>query len=293
MILESIENGPRVYPTIEENGHIRNKKYAELTKQEKLQDNCDVQATNIVFQGLPPDVYSLVNHCQAAKDIWDRVKLLQKGIELSYQERECKLYNEFEKFSSVKGESLYEYYLCFAQLINDMHTIGMTMQQVQVNTKFLNALQPEWSATDVKLAKNMYNTNFDQLSRNSRWSSYSDNNSIECFDLDAYDSDCDDMSLAKAVLMDNLSSYDSAVVSEVPQHESNQNNDMINQSVQETQNFKQSLIDYVLDIEITSDSNIISYDQYLQQTQNAIVQETNSSTQQDSMIISMFEQMSE
>ncbi|GKG09900.1 hypothetical protein Tco_0338646 [Tanacetum coccineum] len=55
-----------------------------------------------------------------------------KGTELSYQERECKLYNEFEKFSLVKAESLHEYYLRFDQLINDMHTIGMTMQQVQL-----------------------------------------------------------------------------------------------------------------------------------------------------------------
>ncbi|GJZ55233.1 hypothetical protein Tco_0610426 [Tanacetum coccineum] len=38
------------------------------------------------------------------------------------------------------GETLYEYYWRFSQLINDMHTIRMTMQQVQVNTKFLNAL---------------------------------------------------------------------------------------------------------------------------------------------------------
>ncbi|GKE70637.1 hypothetical protein Tco_1528709, partial [Tanacetum coccineum] len=99
------------------------------------------------------------------KDIWDRVNILMQGTELSYQERECKLYNEFDKFTSVKGESLHEYYLSFAQLINDVHTIGITMQQVQVNTKFLNALQPEWSkfVTDVKLAKNMYNTNYDQL----------------------------------------------------------------------------------------------------------------------------------
>ncbi|GJX70992.1 hypothetical protein Tco_0308163 [Tanacetum coccineum] len=49
--------------------------------------------------------------------------------------------------------------------INDMHTIGMTMQQVQVNTKFLNAISSEWSkfVTDVKLAKSMYTTNYDQL----------------------------------------------------------------------------------------------------------------------------------
>ncbi|GJU15025.1 hypothetical protein Tco_1142991 [Tanacetum coccineum] len=111
MMLESIEKGPLVYPTIKEDGKIHEKKYAELTKQEKLQDDCDVQATNIVLQGLPPDVHSLVNHYKVAKDIWDRVKLLMQGTELSYQERECKLHNEFGKFNSVKGESLYEYYL--------------------------------------------------------------------------------------------------------------------------------------------------------------------------------------
>ncbi|GJR19801.1 hypothetical protein Tco_0968328 [Tanacetum coccineum] len=92
--------------------------------------------------------------------------------------------------------------------------------------------------------------------------------------------------------MANLSSYDSVVLFEVPQRNSNQNIDMINQSVQETQNFEQSLIDYVLDNEITSDSNIISYELYLQQTQNTIVQDTNSSAQQDAMIMSVFEQMS-
>ncbi|GKD84792.1 retrovirus-related pol polyprotein from transposon TNT 1-94 [Tanacetum coccineum] len=64
-----------------------------------------------------------------------------------------------------KGETLYEYYWRFSHLINDMHTIRMTMQQVQVNTKFLNALPSEWSkfVSDVKLAKSLYTTNYDQL----------------------------------------------------------------------------------------------------------------------------------
>ncbi|GJT71120.1 hypothetical protein Tco_1030406 [Tanacetum coccineum] len=76
-----------------------------------------------------------------------------------------RLYNLFDKFAYVPGETLYEYYWRFSQLINDMHTIGMTMQQVQVNTKFLNALPSEWSkfVTDVKLAKSLYTTNYDQL----------------------------------------------------------------------------------------------------------------------------------
>ncbi|GKE61418.1 hypothetical protein Tco_1511785 [Tanacetum coccineum] len=107
MMLEAIENGPLVYPTIEENGAIITKKYAELSKQEQLQNECDVQATNIDLQGHPPDVYSLVNHCQVDKEIWDRVKLLMQGTKLSYQEHECKLYNKFDKFASIKSGSLH------------------------------------------------------------------------------------------------------------------------------------------------------------------------------------------
>ncbi|GJY43268.1 omega-6 fatty acid desaturase, chloroplastic [Tanacetum coccineum] len=123
----------------------RPKKYSKLTEAQQLQDDCDVQAINIILHGLPPDVYALFNHQEAAKDIWDR------------------------------GETLYEYYWRFSQLINDMHTIGMTMQQVQVNTKFLNALPPEWSkfVTDVKLAKSLYTTNYDQFTYSSSAPSHS------------------------------------------------------------------------------------------------------------------------
>ncbi|GJZ88257.1 hypothetical protein Tco_0660039 [Tanacetum coccineum] len=111
MMLDSIDEGPLVYPTVVgEDGQTRPKKYSELTEAQQLQDDCDVQATNIILHGLPPDVYALVNHQEAAKDIWDRVKLLMKGTELSYQERECRLYNLFDKFASVQGETLYKYY---------------------------------------------------------------------------------------------------------------------------------------------------------------------------------------
>nr|GEW93440.1 hypothetical protein [Tanacetum cinerariifolium] len=130
-----------------------------------IEDDCDVQAKNIILHGLLLDVYALVNHQEAGKDIWDRVQTLMKGIKFSYQEREYGLYNLFDKFSHVLGETLYEYYWRFSQLIDDMHTIRITVQQVQVNTKFLNALSLEWSkfVTDVKLDKSLYTTNYDQF----------------------------------------------------------------------------------------------------------------------------------
>ncbi|GKC49281.1 integrase, catalytic region, zinc finger, CCHC-type containing protein [Tanacetum coccineum] len=77
-------------------------------------------------------------------------------------------------------------------------------------------------------------------------------------DLDAYDSYCDDLSLAKAVLMVNLSSCDSDVLFEVSYSDSYPN-DMINQDVQEMQYPKQTHIDDFQDDEIHSDSKIIPY----------------------------------
>nr|GEU83076.1 integrase, catalytic region, zinc finger, CCHC-type, peptidase aspartic, catalytic [Tanacetum cinerariifolium] len=93
-----IQNGPLIWPTVEENGVTRTKKYVELFAAEKIQ---------------------LI-------------------------ERECKLYDAFDKFTHIKGESLHKYYLRFTQLINAMNMYNIKMKQFQVNTKFLNSLPPEW-----------------------------------------------------------------------------------------------------------------------------------------------------
>ncbi|GJT90277.1 hypothetical protein Tco_1079122 [Tanacetum coccineum] len=46
------------------------------------------------------------------------------------------------------------------------------------------------------------------------------------------------------------------------------------------------------DIDITSDINVISYDQYLKETENEVVQDTTSHAQQDALIMSVIEEMS-
>ncbi|GKD46947.1 hypothetical protein Tco_1271592, partial [Tanacetum coccineum] len=121
MILSGADNHP---PMLEKDLVTKTKKYAELSTAEKIQVDCDMKATNIILQGLPADIYSLLNQ---------------------HRERECKLYDAFDKFTHIKGESLHKYYLRFTQLINDMNIYNMKMEQFQVNTKFLNSLPPEWS----------------------------------------------------------------------------------------------------------------------------------------------------
>nr|GEY18981.1 hypothetical protein [Tanacetum cinerariifolium] len=138
MVLESIENGPLLWPTVEENRVTRPKKCSELSATEAIQADCNVKATNIILQGLPPEVYAL---------------------------RECKLYAEFNKFAYNKEELLRDFYLRFSLLLNDMNIYSMKLEQFQVNTKFLNTLPPKWSkfVTDVKLVRDLHMTNVDQL----------------------------------------------------------------------------------------------------------------------------------
>ncbi|GJR15847.1 hypothetical protein Tco_0798499 [Tanacetum coccineum] len=54
MILESVENGPLIWPSIEENRVTRPKKYSKLSATEAIQADYDIKATNIILQGLPP-----------------------------------------------------------------------------------------------------------------------------------------------------------------------------------------------------------------------------------------------
>nr|GEY96274.1 retrovirus-related Pol polyprotein from transposon TNT 1-94 [Tanacetum cinerariifolium] len=90
-----------------EDGVTRLKKYYELSAAKAIQADCDVKATNIILQALPPEIYALV--------------------------------------STHKGETLRDFYLRFSLLLNDMNMYNMKLEQFQINTKFLNTLPPEWT----------------------------------------------------------------------------------------------------------------------------------------------------
>ncbi|GKC65539.1 integrase, catalytic region, zinc finger, CCHC-type containing protein [Tanacetum coccineum] len=116
------------------------------------------------------------------------------------------------------------------------------------------------------------------------------NATYQANDLDAYNSDCDELNTAKVALMANLSHYGSDALAEVHNHD-NVNNNMINQVVQVMPSSEQSNVVNHSETEITSDSNIIPYSQYVIESQQAAVQNSNSSAQQDALILSVIEQL--
>ncbi|GKC81388.1 hypothetical protein Tco_1137105 [Tanacetum coccineum] len=125
-------------------GPERARVYSDISPDDKDRYNADIRATNILLQGLPKDIYTLINHYTDAKDIWDNVKMLQKGSELIREDCESQLYDDFEHFCQNKGETIHDYYL---------------------NSKFVNNMLPEWGrfVTAVKLNRGLKESNYDQL----------------------------------------------------------------------------------------------------------------------------------
>ncbi|GKC85058.1 hypothetical protein Tco_1140775 [Tanacetum coccineum] len=89
MLVDSINHGSFQFKEISvpategTSKHKRLQELKDITPQEKLRKSCDIKATNIILLGLPVDIYTLVNHHKTSKEIWDRVKELMEGIELT------------------------------------------------------------------------------------------------------------------------------------------------------------------------------------------------------------------
>ncbi|GJU06600.1 retrovirus-related pol polyprotein from transposon TNT 1-94 [Tanacetum coccineum] len=98
-------------------GPERARTYDDLNDNEKKRFDADVRATNIVLQGLPKDTYKLINHNIEAKAIWDNVKMLLAGSELTKEDIESQLYDEFERFKMLPGENINEYYVRFVTIV--------------------------------------------------------------------------------------------------------------------------------------------------------------------------------
>ncbi|GJW70955.1 retrovirus-related pol polyprotein from transposon TNT 1-94 [Tanacetum coccineum] len=175
-ILQSIDHGPFELGTTRDTlgttpeggvllGPERPRTYDDLNDNDKKRFDADVRATNIVLQGLPKDIYKLINHNIEAKSIWDNVKMLLAGSEPTKEDKESQLYDEFEHFKMLPRENINEYYVWFHNITNDMRNIRMTMPNIQLNSKFVNNMSPEWDrfVTAIKLNKGLKETNHEQL----------------------------------------------------------------------------------------------------------------------------------
>ncbi|GJX18595.1 hypothetical protein Tco_0221272 [Tanacetum coccineum] len=228
LLVDSILNGPFKYGTVTvprtltTRATVKDRIYDELIDAEKIRKGCDIKATNIVLQGLPQDIYNL--------------------------ERELKLYDEFDMFTSVPGETINTLIVpSFLPIDDPIASLNKAMDFI--STAFTSRYPP--TNNQLKTSSNLRNQETIQdgrvtvrqrlfatttVKRKATWQDSVPNLkglgsqeiptliAFQTDDLDAFDSDCDETPSASAILMAKLSSYDSDILSEYSERPDFNNN---------------------------------------------------------------------
>ncbi|GKD53275.1 hypothetical protein Tco_1286662 [Tanacetum coccineum] len=121
--------------------------------------------------------------------------------------------------------------------------------------------------------------------------------------VDAFDSDYDDEATASALFMASLSrarsingdtdgpTYDSDILSDVPYYDTYHETDVLNHIVQETEYTKHLVSNNNSYDELTSDSNVISYADYMVTIENDVVEYVPPPEQDNAIILFVIKQM--
>ncbi|GKE87135.1 hypothetical protein Tco_1564610, partial [Tanacetum coccineum] len=89
-------------------GYIEN--YKNVSQDIRDQLNVEVEADQIILTRIDNDIYSTVDACPNACEMWKAIERLKQGKSINVQDLETNLYWEFGKFTSRDGKSLKSYY---------------------------------------------------------------------------------------------------------------------------------------------------------------------------------------
>ncbi|GKB42976.1 hypothetical protein Tco_0887918 [Tanacetum coccineum] len=224
----------------------------DLAREDKLHYDSNIKAINILLLGLLVNIYTLINHYQTTKEIWDRVKELMEGTKMTKQERYSRfspINNQVRTSSNPRTQATIQNGQVTIQNVqghiakqctgkkrvkdSEWFKDKMLLAQVQKAGVVLNDEQQDF-LTDSLEETDDYEDLQLQATTN-----------FKVDHVDVYDSDCDDEATANAILMANLSPvgsinedtikprYDSDILFEVPHYDTYHESDVLNSNIQE------------------------------------------------------------
>ncbi|GJT05454.1 hypothetical protein Tco_0839916 [Tanacetum coccineum] len=90
--------------------------YKNVSQEIKNQLDVEAEAIQIILTRIDNDIYSIIDACPNACEMWKAIKRLKQGESINVQDLETNLYWEFGKFTSRDGESLESYYSRMAKV---------------------------------------------------------------------------------------------------------------------------------------------------------------------------------
>nr|GEZ62940.1 hypothetical protein [Tanacetum cinerariifolium] len=249
-----------------EDGVTRRKKYSELSAAEAIQADCDVKATNIILQGIPLEVYALIDYApsvhhpsefsspetglivlvfQKGDDPIDAINHMMSFLTAVVTSRYPATNNQLRTSSNPRQQATINNGRVTIQPIQGRQN-SMSAGEGHMSKKCIKPKQKrdaEWFKDKVLLVQAQANGHVLQeeeldfladpgtAESSSNQTVIKTNAAYQADDLDAYDSDCDKLNSAKVSLIANLSHYGYDTLAEVNNH-AHRTNPLISQEMQ-------------------------------------------------------------
>ncbi|GJR56218.1 hypothetical protein Tco_1406739 [Tanacetum coccineum] len=140
-------------PTIDDSPEVLERTEVEtilnMSPKNKEHYQSEKEAIHLLLTGIR-DIYSTVDACNTAHDIWIAIERLQQGESLNIQDVKTNLFWEFGKFTSHDGESMESYYSRFYKMMNEMIRNNLTVATMQYQ-KEVNEICAERIAKNANL----------------------------------------------------------------------------------------------------------------------------------------------
>ncbi|GJY64331.1 hypothetical protein Tco_0465791 [Tanacetum coccineum] len=102
-----------------------------MSPENKAHFESEKEAIHLILTGIGDEIYSTVDACKTAHEVWEAIERLQQGESLNIQDVKTNLFWEFGKFTSHDGETMESYYSRFYKLMNEMIRNNLTVATMQ------------------------------------------------------------------------------------------------------------------------------------------------------------------
>ncbi|GJW34451.1 hypothetical protein Tco_0054483 [Tanacetum coccineum] len=109
-----------------------------MTPENRAHFESEKEAIHLILTGIGDEIYSTVDACQTAQEMWEAIERLQQGESLNIQDVKTNLFWEFGQFTSHDGETIESYYTRFYKMMNEMIRNNLTVATMQVNEVIIN-----------------------------------------------------------------------------------------------------------------------------------------------------------
>ncbi|KAD3068043.1 hypothetical protein E3N88_35923 [Mikania micrantha] len=113
----------------------------------------DSKALWLIQMSIPNSIIHAFKKCKSAQELWNSLKQMYEGSEDVKENKKDMLKQKFENFCQQNNENMSSQYLRYVQLVDELTTAGVTLDNQDVLRKFLRSLPKAWNIYSVTIRR--------------------------------------------------------------------------------------------------------------------------------------------